>query len=82
MDEVERLNRMLQTGQVPGREDLHNGTASQQQRPPGNNSLTLTIPLMACESGLVQLYHLIRVVNWRRNITRFGSVPGVWPWVE
>ena len=37
---------------------------------------------MACESGLVQLYHLIRVVNWRRNITRFGSVPGVWPWVE
>lgn len=32
LEEVERLNRMLQTGQVPGRDELHNGNASQQQQ--------------------------------------------------
>ena len=29
LEEVERLNRLLQTGQVPGRDDVRNGTVQQ-----------------------------------------------------
>jgi len=37
LEEVERLNRLLQTGQVPGgRDELHNGTV---QRTAGNYTL-------------------------------------------
>ena len=40
MEEVERLNRMLQTGQIPGGQDEHlrNGTLP---RPAGNNALVI-----------------------------------------
>jgi len=34
LEEVERLNRLLQTGQVPGQDDLPNGTAQRT----GNDS--------------------------------------------